>query len=481
MYKKEEEVFEEEQDFFLNKIDKKIDIHQRQKLEQELTAENLLDALKETQSEKTAGYDGLPYEFYRTFWNILKEDFLEMAKFSLYEKGVMTLTQRKSILTLIYKSKDKRRLIHWRPISLLCTDYKIITKALANNLKEVLSTILGPTQTASVPGRSIFNNTFVMRDTIHYCQRNNIKAYILSIDQEKAFDKLNRAFLIKVLVKMNFGPKFIKSIQALYADTKGNVIINGRISEEFSIGRGVRQGCPLSALLYGIYIETLALAIKKNKDIHGIPIPGGKTHVVMQFADDMDLFILQKTRLKVIFDLLTRFQRATGSTINTGKTKGLCLGMPESHERDIDFEKIQWKNYEGLEALGIFFFPDFIHTQNHNWKEATNDLKDQLENLKKRKLSLKGKILILNTMAMSKIWYLATVIPIPKIEEKAINMAIYSFLWGGENRNPITRATTHQPKEKGGLNLKDPKTQQIALQLKFIKNITDSEEEAPWV
>ena len=481
LYTEEEETSDEDQEFFLNQIDKGITSEQRQKLERDLTPENLLNALKEAQNEKTAGYDGLPYEFYSTFWEILKDDFLEMTKFSLYHKGEMGRSQRKSILTLIYKSKDKRRLIHWRPISLLCTDYKIITKALANNLKEVLSTILAPTQTASVPGRNIFNNTFVMRDTIHYCQMHEINAYILSIDQEKAFDKLNRDFLMRVMKRMNFGPRFMSCIQAIYKNTKGNVLINGFVSMEFDITRGVRQGCPLSALLYGIYIEVLALAIKKSKDIHGIPIPGGKTHILMQFADDMDIFLSQKTRLKHLFELLQKFQNATGSTINASKTKGLFLGAPEEDEIDEDFDKIQWKNLQGLEVLGIFFFTDFMHTQNYNWRKATNDLKEQLENLKNRKLSLKGKVLVLNSVAMSKIWYLATVIPIPKTEETAINVAISSFLWSGEHRNPISQNMTHQPREKGGLNLKDPKTQQIALQMKFLSKITDPLEDAPWI
>ena len=479
LYTEEKEVSIDEQNYFLNQINKTLSEEQKQKLESEISLADLEEALRETQNEKTAGYDGLPYEFYKTFWNIIKNDFLEVTKNSLYTSKELTLSQTKSILILIYKNKEKKLLINWRPISLLCCDYKILSKALANKLKQVLATILSNTQTANVPNRTIFNNLFLVRDIIEYCNKKKVKAYILSIDQEKAFDKLNRKFLIKILQKMNFGPKFIESIEALYKNNKGHVLINGFVSITFNIDRGVRQGCPISAMLYDIYIETLALAFKSDPEIHGIPIPGGKTHVISQYADDTDLLLSQKTKLYNVFKILNMFQRATGSTINSEKTKGLCIGIID--EVDPLLEKIQWKNIEGMEILGVYYFADYMQTQNYNWRITVEQFKTQLQGLKKRKLSLKGKVLVLNTVVMSKIWYLATVIPMTEKEEKIIRTEIFAFLWDAEKKNPIKQEMVYQPKEKGGLNLKSPKTQQIALQIKFIKEIVQQEETAPWV
>ena len=356
----------------------------------------------------------------------------------------------------------------------------MITKAIANNLKNVLDTILSPSQTANVPGRTIFSNLFQLRDTIYFCQERNLNAYILSIDQEKAFDKLNRKFLYKILQKMNFGQKFINSIKAIYENTKGILMINGYASIAFDLSRGVRQGCPLSMPLYSLYIEPLAIQIRKEPGIKGIPTIGGNAHVTLQYADDITLLLSQNTNLHKLFELLTRFTNATGSTINQSKTKGLCIGRLKIDE-DHNLRQILWQNLEGLEILGIHFFTDSKHTQNHNWKIAINTLKEQTLQLKKRKLSLKGKTLVLNTVVMAKIWYLATVLPIPEVETKTIQAVLFDYLWGGKNNNPITRNVVYQPKHKGGLYLKNPILQQKALQIKFAEIIGNPNEKAPWV
>ena len=107
----------------------------------------------------------------------------------------------------------------------------------------------------------IFNNLFLIRDTIEYCNRKKIDAYILSIDQEKAFDKLNRNFLYQILKKMNFGPIFIHSIKAFYKNIIGHVLVNGHTSTSFPIERGLRQGCPLSGQLYDTSIRTIQKSV----------------------------------------------------------------------------------------------------------------------------------------------------------------------------------------------------------------------------
>ena len=97
---------------------------------------------------------------------------------------------------------------NWRPISLLCADYKIGTKALAARLQKVLSSVLHEHQTCGVPGRSIVSNLNLIRDLIEYCNAKNLPLAIISLDQEKAFDRVNLNFLERVLQKMNFGPEF---------------------------------------------------------------------------------------------------------------------------------------------------------------------------------------------------------------------------------------------------------------------------------
>ena len=130
-------------------------------------------------------------------------------------------------------------------------------------LKKVLPSIINPCQTC-VPGRNISRNIHTLQDLIKYTNSKNISAAILFIDQEKAFDRVSHSFLLKALEKFNFGPKFISWIQTILTNIKSQVKVNGYLTEEINITRGIRQGCPISALLYVLIAEVLG-AVDKEK------------------------------------------------------------------------------------------------------------------------------------------------------------------------------------------------------------------------
>ena len=193
--------------------------------------------------------DGLPAEFYSRFWGLLGRDLVEMLNFS-FREGFLSASQRQGILRLLFKKDDPLSLKNWRPISLLNLDYKIATKALSNRIRKVLPNILSEDQTCGVPGRSIFENLFLLRDTIEFAKHKQLPAAIISLDQEKAFDRVNNNFLQRVLERFNFGPDFRRWVKVIYTDISSTVINNSWLSSSFPLQRGVRQGCPLSPLLY---------------------------------------------------------------------------------------------------------------------------------------------------------------------------------------------------------------------------------------
>ena len=120
---------------------------------------------------------------------------------------------KQAIITLIPKKGDLQKLQYWRPISLLCVDYKILTKILGNRLKKILPQIISEEQNCSIPQRIIFNNLFLTRDAIRLSKEKNTNFYILQIDQEKAFDKIYHHFLYKTKEKMGFSEHFINCIK----------------------------------------------------------------------------------------------------------------------------------------------------------------------------------------------------------------------------------------------------------------------------
>ena len=487
LYKEKQDVSMEDQAFFLNKIDKFLSETQKSNLDKEIDLEELEKIVLNGNKSKKPGCDGLPYEFYETFWDMIGPEFLRIVKFCLNEAKSLTYSQRSSTICLSYKKNDKRLLKNWRPISLLCCDYKIISKTLANRMKSVLGTVLSDRQTCGVPGRCITHNLIFMRDAIFFCDFNKINGYILSVDQEKAFDMLNRDFLFKVLQKMNFGEKFINWIKVIFKNSIGRVLLNGYISMDFEISRGAKQGCPLSGDVYTPYLEPLDNTLNSSHVIISLPIPGRKAPTTSLYADDMTLALSDKTNIRKVFDIFSKFENATGSKINPEKTQGLALNNPKLD--DPIFDLIEWKNLDGIDILGVLFHTKYEQTSEAVWSKIIQKMSTTLTSIRYRNLSLKGKILTLNSLILSKGWYTALAIELPNAKLKEIETLTLQFLWDDRKydpitnhlKNPIARKTVYQPRDKGGLALLNPKTQQIALQLKFFRDILNCENQSSWL
>ena len=168
------------------------------------------------ENNKSPGIDGIPAEFYKEFFPLLKKDLQEIFNKVLFTLKTTPKTWNQAIITLIPKqTQNLEELKYWRPISLLCTDYKILTKILSNRLKEILPDIISIEQNCSVPQRTIFNKLFLIRDLIKYTTEKNNNFYLLQIDQEKAFDKIDRPFLFKSMEKLGFSETFINFIEVL--------------------------------------------------------------------------------------------------------------------------------------------------------------------------------------------------------------------------------------------------------------------------
>ena len=222
------------------------------------------EALKTMKSSKTPGCDGLPTEFYKKYFHIFGDSFIEVLN-KCFTNGKLSPSCRLATITLLCKDKEKANdLAYWRPISLLNTDVKILSKVLCNRLKKVIGSIVQKDQTCGIPGRSITDNLHLIRNVVDYVNQKNLRLVLLSLDFKKAFDNVSHEFLFKVLKSFGFGSTFIKFVQLLYTDIKSQVIVNGFCTKSFPIRKGVRQGCGLSPLLFVLVVEVLGKLIRKN-------------------------------------------------------------------------------------------------------------------------------------------------------------------------------------------------------------------------
>ena len=208
--------------------------------DEKLSIEECKNALKEMKNNKSPGCDGFTVEFYKFFWDKIKTFVYNSFSWSFQHK-LLSLDQRRGVITLVpKKDKDLRLLKHWRPISLLNVDYKILTKVLATRLQKVLGNIINPDQVGYIKGRFIGVNIRTCADILAYCQNAQQKGLIAQIDFQKAFDTINWSFLLKCLKAFNFGESFISWVKTLYTNIESCVTNNGKSSEFFILERGIR-------------------------------------------------------------------------------------------------------------------------------------------------------------------------------------------------------------------------------------------------
>ncbi len=230
----------------------------------------ILRSIKELSNGRTPGTDGLPADWYKYFWIDVKSTLTDSIIYALKSR-TLSIEQKRGIITLLpKKNKNRLELKHWRPISLPNTDYKIIAKLLATRLKEVLPSVIDEDQSGYMKGRYIGQNIRILEDISFFTKQKKLHGILLSIDFEKAFDSLNWNSLYKTLE--NFGNIFIGYIKTMYNDIELTILNNGTTCKFFKLQRRVRQGCPLSAFLFIISLETLANNIRNDKSIKGIKI-----------------------------------------------------------------------------------------------------------------------------------------------------------------------------------------------------------------
>ena len=161
---------------------------------------------------------------------------------------------------------------------------------------------------------------------------------MIFIDFEKAFHSIERRFLYKCLEAFNFGPEFIEWVKTLYKNVSSCVINNGVSSPSFKLGRGVRQGDPLSPYLFVVAIEILAISIRSNTSIKGITIGDNETKL-LAYADDMTALLSDIISAKELLDSLNTFEKYSGLKMNVSKTKAMWIGiMKNSAEKPLGLE-----------------------------------------------------------------------------------------------------------------------------------------------
>ncbi|KAK3545148.1 hypothetical protein QTP70_001570 [Hemibagrus guttatus] len=435
-------------------------------LEREISLEEVERAMLSLKTGVAPGGDGLLAEWYCTFWPVVGPDLLAVYREAV-RFGALPPSALVGYVTLLYKKGDRTELANWRPITLLTVDYKILAKLMVLRLREVMARVVHSDQTCGVPGRMCGMNLALVRDALAWADQRRVPLALLSLDQEKAFDRVSHAFLFALLRRMGFGPGFVTMVRLLYAGAVSHVIVNGHCSGLIEQRGGVRQGCPLSPLLYVLYLEPLAEQLRRKPAFQGLHIPGagGTRAKVSVYADDATLFLGRDEDFRAVSGILEAFSDATGARINRSKSAVLYTGA-WAGRLDVPggFALCQ----DGLKILGVVFWRE--DSAQKNWDIALSKFKARAESWCKRDLSLTGRVVAACLDLLAGLNHLAVVFPIPFVTGRRLERALFTFIWGGGSEQ-VARTTMCTEREKGGRGVACIPLKTMAMHVAFLTKL----------
>ncbi len=477
----------------------------------EITREEVLLSLRFSKNGSSPGIDGVPFELWKTLHARHAEDsrhpdrpsfdivrLLQAAFEDARIHGVDPSTSfAKGWIAPIYKEKGERtKVVNYRPITLLNTDYKILSKTLAVRLADVAPGIIHKAQAGFVPGRRIHNHTQLARMMMNWAEANDEDGAIVALDQEKAYDKIAHDYLWRVLETLGVPAIFIRLIRSLYANAETSIMINGILSKSYRVYRGVRQGDPLSCLLFDLAIEPLSAMIR-NSAIKGFSIPRcNEVLKAVLFADDTTVYLSRGDDFKILQTVLDTWCSAAKARFNIGKTEIIPIGSPAFRAEMAETYRITggWENYprnvhvaqdgEAVRILGAFFGNGIENVD--IWTlvltkivAMRKPLMDVMARWLNGHATLQGKKHVIQMIVGGMTQFLTTVQRMPDTIVKRLNKIIRNYLWDDRHNTPVGMKHVYLPVEEGGLGILDLVSRNEAIDIMWLKTYLEQGVDRP--
>ncbi|MCH80575.1 LINE-1 reverse transcriptase like [Trifolium medium] len=286
--------------------------------------EDVREVIWSCDGNKSPGPDGFNFNFLKECWSTLKIDVMEFLN-EFHQNDVLPKAVTASFLALIPKKDHPQLLSYYRPICLIDILYKLLSKLLAARLKNIMGKLISSCQSAFLPGRQILDGVVVLNEIIDLAKRRKDCCLFFKVDFERAYDTISWNYLESMMLKMGFAEKWMKWMRACIFNSSMSVLINGSPTEEFTVGKGLRQGDPLSPFLFLLAAEGLSGMVNKAVDIGkfaGFKVNDSIRFQILQFADDTILMNdCSWENVRTMESILRGFELVSGLKINFVKSK----------------------------------------------------------------------------------------------------------------------------------------------------------------
>eukprot|EP00253_Pinus_taeda_P025512 PITA_25512 len=403
-----------------------------------VTKEEVEVAMKLMGKDKSPGPDGWTIELFLHFFEQIGAEITEVVEESK-QKGVIYRPFNSTFIALIPKKDDLESFEDFRPISLCNCIYKIISKVIALRIGPILSRNISMEQFGFLNGRQIHEAIGVTQEVTHSIKVKKKKGAVLKIDLSKAYDRINWLYLRMLLTHIGFSYPFVSWIMGCITNVSFAVLVNGAASSFFNSQRGLRQGCPLSPLLFLLVAEGLSRLIHKARSegkVKGIEVAINLYITHLLFVDDILIFTNgcqnELKEFKCIFDL---FLKATGMQINTGKSQ-VCFSDFERRERDRMSNLFPFPSQpleDPFKYLGFWLKPTVYRKADWNWLIAK--IESRISHWSFRWLSRVGRLTLIKSVLSAIPVYWAALTWIPKGVMEKIRRICYRFLWSGSKES----------------------------------------------
>ena len=449
-------------------------------------------ALKSKMPNSAPGPDGIQYGFWKAL--ALKIDALQAlgscvpcfwSTFrrltdNLRAHGTDRLGFKNANLSLFFKKGDPTLVANYHPISSMNTDCKMYTNLINAHLAPWAMHKLHTDQKGFVPLRYITEHTRLCSEVAHLCNKTGTPSYIVSLDQAKAYDHVDSSLLLCTMGAMGLPDDLLRMIGDILTNCRTRVRINGGYSGFFSLRHGVRQGDPLSCLLYNFSIKPMGMRLRHA--ISGITLLGLPPVKLIQYADNMNLFLSSMEDLPLICRTMDDTSFALGSLFNLNKTDILVVGPLEHHDvSHKDITDCFTGSFVIPPGLPLHVLGAWVGSPDNaldRWEQIYSHIKKIIRQWNAIGASLLNRALLAKALLLSRCYYLLDCIGIPNKMLNKINSTICCFVWGSYSHLPYSFLSA--PLSLGGLNCPSLKEHKLAYNAKFLSDLISSLFDTSW-